>query len=39
VITSTVRRFGGTLSINRLEPGTEFVISFPRELAAQEAAE
>jgi two-component sensor histidine kinase len=39
VITSTVRRFGGTLSINRLNPGTEFVIRFPRDLEAQEAAE
>jgi two-component sensor histidine kinase len=39
VITSTVRRFGGTLSINRLDPGTEFVIRFPADLEAQEAAE
>jgi two-component sensor histidine kinase len=39
VITSTVRRFGGTFSINRLDPGTEFVIRFPRDLEAQEAAE
>jgi two-component sensor histidine kinase len=39
VITSTVRRFGGTFSINRLDPGTEFVIRFTRDLEAQEAAE
>ena len=39
VITSTVRRFGGTFSINRLDPGTEIVIRFPRDLEAQEAAE
>jgi len=32
VITATVRRFGGTLAINRLEPGTEFVITFPADL-------
>jgi two-component sensor histidine kinase len=32
VITATVRRFGGTLTINRLEPGTEFVISFPADI-------
>jgi two-component sensor histidine kinase len=39
VITSTVRRFGGVFSINRLEPGTEFVIRFPRNIEAQQAAE
>jgi len=32
VISSTVRRFGGTLSYNRLEPGTEFVITFPADI-------
>jgi two-component sensor histidine kinase len=32
VIMSTVRRFGGTLVINRLSPGTEFVITLPAEL-------
>jgi two-component sensor histidine kinase len=32
VITSTIKRFGGTLTINRLDPGTEFVISFPADL-------
>lgn len=32
VITATIRRFGGTLTINRLEPGTEFVVSLPGEL-------
>jgi two-component sensor histidine kinase len=39
VITSTVRRFGGTFSINRLDPGTEIIIRFPRDLEAREAAE
>lgn len=38
VITSTVRRFGGTITINRLDPGTEFVIQFPRDLEVAEAA-
>jgi two-component sensor histidine kinase len=38
VITATTRRFGGTLTINRLDPGTEFVIVFPRELEVGEAA-
>ena len=32
VITATVRRFGGTLAISRLEPGTEFIITFPADL-------
>ena len=36
VITATVRRFGGTLSVNRLDPGTEFVITFPREIEVSE---
>ncbi|MEX0589697.1 MAG: histidine kinase dimerization/phosphoacceptor domain -containing protein [Xanthobacteraceae bacterium] len=38
VITATIRRFGGTLSINRLDPGTEFLIAFPRDLEVSEAA-
>ena len=29
IIASTVRQLGGTLEINRLEPGTEFVIHLP----------
>jgi two-component sensor histidine kinase len=32
VITSTVRQLGGTLEINRLEPGTEFVILLPSNI-------
>jgi two-component sensor histidine kinase len=35
VISSTVRRFGGTLSYNRLEPGTEFVITFPPDIEVE----
>jgi two-component sensor histidine kinase len=35
VITSTVRRFGGTLTFNRLDPGTEFVITFPPEIEVE----
>jgi two-component sensor histidine kinase len=38
VITSTIRRFGGTLTINRIEPGTEFVIRFPSDLEAKDEA-
>jgi two-component sensor histidine kinase len=38
VITSTVRRFGGTLTINRLDPGTEFIIRFPSDLEAKPEA-
>jgi two-component sensor histidine kinase len=38
VITATIRRFGGTLTINRLDPGTEFLIVFPRDLEVSEAA-
>ncbi len=37
VVTSTVRRFGGTLSYNRLAPGTEFLISFPKEIEVRPA--
>jgi RNA-directed DNA polymerase len=32
VIASTVRQLGGTLEINRLEPGTEFVIRLPSSI-------
>ena len=32
VIASTVRQFRGTLDINRLAPGTEFVIRIPAEV-------
>ena len=32
VIAATVRQFGGTLEINRLEPGTEFVIHLPASI-------
>jgi two-component sensor histidine kinase len=39
VITATVRRFGGTLSVNRLEPGTEFVISLPGDIEVEAAEE
>jgi two-component sensor histidine kinase len=35
VITATVRRFGGTLSARRLDPGTEFLISFPRDIEVE----
>jgi two-component sensor histidine kinase len=35
VIVSTARQFGGSVVINRLEPGTEFVIHFPQELEAE----
>jgi len=38
VITSTVRRFGGTLAFNRLDPGTEFVITFPAEIEVESAS-
>jgi two-component sensor histidine kinase len=30
VIMATARQFGGTVTINRLDPGTEFLIRFPR---------
>jgi two-component sensor histidine kinase len=29
VIMATARQFGGTVTINRLDPGTEFLIRFP----------
>jgi two-component sensor histidine kinase len=32
IIASTVRQLGGTLEINRLEPGTEFVIHLPSNI-------
>jgi len=32
LIASTVRQLGGTLEINRLEPGTEFVIRLPSSI-------
>ena len=32
IIASTVRQLGGTLEINRLEPGTEFVIHLPSSI-------
>ncbi|MCC6946248.1 MAG: ATP-binding protein [Bradyrhizobiaceae bacterium] len=35
VIMSTIRRFGGTLEIHRLSPGTEFAISLPASLEAK----
>lgn len=35
VITATVRRFGGTLSFRRLDPGTEFLITFPRDIEVE----
>lgn len=35
VITATVRRFGGTVSVSRLEPGTEFLIVFPRDIEVE----
>lgn len=33
MIASTVRQFGGTLEINRLTPGTEFLIHLPADIA------
>lgn len=39
VITSTIKRFGGTFTINRLDPGTEFAISFPRDLEVEPEAD
>ena len=38
VITSTVRRFGGTLSFNRLDPGAEFIIVFPSDIEVERPA-
>ena len=34
VIASTVRQLGGTLEINRLDPGTEFAIHLPASIQA-----
>ena len=34
VIMATTRQFGGTITINRLDPGTEFVIRFPPNFGA-----
>ncbi len=39
VIMATVRQFGGTLTINRLAPGTEFLIRFPPNFGAAGAIE
>lgn len=33
MVASTVRQLGGTLEINRLTPGTEFVIHLPADIA------
>ena len=33
IVASTVRQFGGELQIKRLEPGTEFVIHLPANIA------
>src|SRR5215472_9607165 len=33
IVASTVRQFGGTLEVNRLKPGTEFVIHLPANIA------
>jgi two-component sensor histidine kinase len=38
VITATVRQFGGTITINRLDPGTEFIIVFPPDFGTPEQA-
>jgi len=35
VIMATVRQFGGALTINRLDPGTEFVIRIPPNFGAR----
>ncbi len=32
VVSSTVRQLGGTLEVNRLEPGTEFLIHLPASI-------
>jgi two-component sensor histidine kinase len=37
VIMATARQFGGTVTINRLDPGTEFVIRFPPNFGAPKA--
>ena len=39
IIASTVRQLGGTLEINRIEPGTEFVIRCPLASSTRAAAE
>ena len=33
IVASTVQQFGGTLEINRLKPGTEFLIHLPADIA------
>jgi two-component sensor histidine kinase len=33
IVVSTVRQLGGTLEINRLKPGTEFLIHLPADIA------
>jgi chemotaxis protein histidine kinase CheA len=33
IVASTVRQLGGTLEINRLNPGTEFAIHLPANIA------
>jgi two-component sensor histidine kinase len=33
IVAATVRQFGGSLEINRLKPGTEFVIHLPPSIA------
>ncbi len=33
IVVSTVQQLGGTLEINRLKPGTEFVIHLPADIA------
>lgn len=33
MVVSTVQPLGGTLEINRLKPGTEFVIHLPADIA------
>ena len=39
VIMATVRQFGGTLTITRLDPGTEFLIRFPPDFSANKGAQ
>jgi two-component sensor histidine kinase len=38
VIMATVRQFGGALTINRLDPGTEIIIRFPPSFGAAAVA-
>jgi two-component sensor histidine kinase len=33
MVVSTVQQLGGTLEINRLKPGTEFIIHLPADIA------